>query len=201
MLLNEEELSQDLTDIVMQVTKMAEIIDHMRIFTRNSNDMQMESIILNDVVEGPLKLLGQQLKNHNIEVVKEYGPNLLKITGNTIRIEQVLLNLITNARNALNKSSREDKKLWIKKFQSDNKKIFFGEKNVVVEIKDNGCGIKKEIKEKIFQPFFTTNAPGEGTGLGLSVSYKIINEHKGKIAVDSEIDVGTSFKVIFPIQD
>jgi signal transduction histidine kinase len=72
---------------------------------------------------------------------------------------------------------------------------------VTVEVKDNGGGIPDHLREKIFQPFFTTKDPGQGTGLGLSVSSKIIEEHKGRIEVESEVGRGTTFRVILPIAD
>ena len=189
--LEEEDVEQDLTEAVNQVNKMAEIIDHMRVFTRRSEGLLKEMIDINIAIEGPFKLSGQQLKNYNIEVIKELSPDLLVI-GDPIRLEQVFMNLITNARNAVESSGKENKRIEIRTYKNDNRQA-------VVEVKDNGVGIPEDLRERIFQPFFTTQAPGQGTGLGLSVARKIIEEHEGRIELESQVGEGTTFKVILPI--
>jgi PAS domain S-box-containing protein len=192
--LDEEELGEDLKDVVNQVNKMAEIIDHMRIFTRRSEGVPQERIDLNDIVKGAFKFLGQQLRNHNIEVQENLGSELPKVLGDPIRLEQVFLNLVSNARNAVEGDGKEKKIIEIRTY-ADN---INGDSSVVIEVKDNGGGMPEHVKGKIFQPFFTTNAPGKGTGLGLSVSSKIIEEHQGRIEMDSTMDEGATFRVILP---
>jgi PAS domain S-box-containing protein len=190
----EEELGEDLQDVVNQVNKMAEIIDHMRIFTRSSEGTVHETIDVNSIVEGAFKFLGQQLKNHNIEVGEDLGSDLPKVDGDPNRLEQVFLNLISNARNAIKGGGKEKMRINIRTY-TDNTN---GGSSVVIEVKDNGSGVPEHIREKIFQPFFTTNAPGNGTGLGLSVSSKIIEEHRGRIELDSTVGEGTTFRMILP---
>jgi signal transduction histidine kinase len=177
---------------------MAEIIDHMRIYTRSAEGMSNEMIDIGTLLQGPFKLLDQQLKNHNVEVVKEFDPELPKVAGNPIRLEQVFLNLINNARNALDDCGKEGKRMEIRTYHADNPSPDNGRPAVVVEIRDNGDGVPEHLKEKIFQPFFTTKEPGKGTGLGLSVSSKIIEEHRGRIELESNAGQGTTFKVILP---
>jgi C4-dicarboxylate-specific signal transduction histidine kinase len=189
----EDKLGEELTEIVNQVNKMAEIIDHMRIFTRKSEGMPEETIDLNTLIEGPFKLLNQQLKDHNIEVVTELAPTLPRVMGNPIRLEQVFMNLITNARIAVDSYGKENKRIEIRTYKVDNRK------EVAAEVKDNGGGIPEDLRDKIFQPFFTTTDPGKGTGLGLSVSGKIVEEHRGRIELDSEEGKGSTFRVILPI--
>ena len=174
---------------------MAEIIDHMRIFTRRSEGKPQEVIEVNDIVEGAFKFLGQQLRNHNIEVIQDLGTELPKVVGDPIRLEQVFLNLISNARNALEGGGKEEKRVEVRTYAVNTN----GESSVVIEVKDNGNGIPDHIRGKIFQPFFTTNEPGKGTGLGLSVSSKIIEEHQGKIELESTVGEGTTFRVMLPI--
>jgi signal transduction histidine kinase len=106
----------------------------------------------------------------------------------------VFLNLVSNARNALEGGGKEKKMIEIRTY-ADNTN---GLSSVVIEVKDNGSGVPEHIREKIFQPFFTTNAPGKGTGLGLSVSSKIIEEHQGRIELKSEMGEGTTFRMILP---
>lgn len=190
--LNKEYLEKDLTDIIDQVNKMSEIIDHMRIFTRRTEGVIKEKVDINTPIEGVFKLLGQQLKLHNIEVVKELGSDLYVI-GDPIRLEQVFMNIIINARDAVEKiKDKRQMKIEIKSYLSPETQ------EVVVEIKDNGCGMPESVMNKIFEPFFTTKEPGKGTGLGLSVTKKIVEEHNGKIHVESKEGEGTTFKVILP---
>jgi C4-dicarboxylate-specific signal transduction histidine kinase len=192
-----EELGEDLQDVVNQVNKMADIIDHMRIFTRSSEGTVHESIDINSIVEGAFKFLGQQLKNHNIEVGEDLGSDLPKVAGDPNRLEQVFLNLISNARNAVEGNGKEKKRIDIRTY-ADNTN---GDSAVVMEVSDNGEGVPEHAKEKIFQPFFTTNAPGKGTGLGLSVSSKIIEEHRGRLELDSTVGEGATFRMILPAVD
>ena len=197
----EKDVGDDLNEIVSQVNKMAEIIDHMRIYSRNTAGSSKEMIDLNSVIEGPFKLLDQQLKTHNIEVVRELAPDLPKVMGDPIRLEQVFMNLITNARNAVESCGRENKRIEVRTYKTDNQGSATGNHAVAVEVKDNGEGVPEDLREKIFQPFFTTREPGKGTGLGLSVSSKIIEEHKGKFELESQVGGGTTLRVILPVSD
>ena len=194
----EQEVGSDLDDIVNQVNKMAEIIDHMRIYTRHTEGTLRETLDLNRIIEGPFRLLDQKFKNHNIKVHREFEPELPMIEGDPIRLEQVFLNLINNARNALDECAQENKRLEIRTYHADNLSPEDGHPAVVVEVSDNGDGVPDHLKEKIFQPFFTTKESGKGTGLGLSVSSKIIEEHQGRIELESSSDQGTTFRVILP---
>ncbi|WP_162176272.1 sensor histidine kinase [Candidatus Magnetobacterium casense] len=200
---NTDELQTDLTDIVEQVDKMAAIIDHMRIFTRRTEAMNTELIDINIVVEGPFKLLGQQLKLNGIDVIKNMAPDLPRINGDIIRLEQVFINLINNAKNALKNvpetNPATDKTLKVSTYLTTNSDLPSCPNAIVVEVEDNGSGIPESIRDKIFQPFFTTNDPGKGTGLGLSVSKKIVDEHGGTISVQSDADRATIFRVVLPI--
>ena len=191
----QESVEQDLPEIVEQINKMAEIIDHMRIFTRRTEGTHRELIDVNMMIEGAFKFLGQQLKYHNIEVIKELKPDLPKVIGDPIRLEQVFLNLITNAKNALESGGKENKRIEISTYKVDHQKI------VAVEVVDNGGGISEDLREKIFHPFFTTKEAGKGTGLGLSVAGKIIEEHQGRIELESKAGQGAIFRVILPMTD
>ena len=195
--LEEKDLEHDLNDVVNQVNKMSDIIDHMRIFTRRSEGMPMEKIEVNSIIEGVFKFLGQQLKNHNIDVREELSSDLPQVVGDPIRLEQVFLNLVSNARNAVESTGKEHMKIEARTYAINTN----GYSSVVIEVKDNGNGISEELRGKIFQPFFTTKDPGKGTGLGLSVSNKIIEEHKGKMELNSTVGEGSIFRVILPTVD
>jgi signal transduction histidine kinase len=107
-----------------------------------------------------------------------------------MQINQVLLNLLVNASQAIDGEG---------KISSSINTLGDNQEHVEVHIKDNGSGIPEDIKDRIFEPFFTTKAVGSGTGLGLSVSYGIINNHKGKIRVESEMGKGTEFIITLPV--
>ena len=199
--LEEEELRDEMKAIVDEASKMAEIIDHMGIYSRNTEDVHEEMIDINTVLEGPFKLLNQQLKIHKIEILKELTPDLPVVVGDQIRLGQVFMNLITNARHAVDSCGRENKRIEIRSYKTDSHGLAPDNPALVVEVKDNGEGIPEDIREKIFDSFFTTKESGKGTGLGLSVSSKIIEEHKGRIEMESQVGEGTTFRVILPIAD
>ncbi|KPA13507.1 multi-sensor signal transduction multi-kinase [Candidatus Magnetomorum sp. HK-1] len=196
--LDSEYLDKDLRDIILQVNKMAEIIDHMRVFTRFSGEMQKMEVHVNELMDSMFKLFSQQLKNHNVDLRKELADDIPYIMGDQIRIEQVLMNLVTNARHAVEKSVQEQKFIEVKTYELPAKESPLREKTVVVQVKDNGGGIPENLEDKIFEQFFTTRSSGEGTGLGLSISKKIIEEHQGKILLENEPGFGATFKVFLP---
>ena len=176
------------------MNRMAEIIDHMRVYSRHPEGMPMKKIDVRTVMENPFKLLGQQLQNHDVEVIKELSPDLM-VMGDPIRLEQVFLNLITNARNAIEGSGKESKRIELRAYKDDNRKA------VIAEVIDNGLGVPEDLRGKIFHPFFTTKEPGKGTGLGLSVASKIIEEHQGEIELESQVGEGSAFRVILPVAE
>ncbi|MBF0106249.1 MAG: GHKL domain-containing protein [Deltaproteobacteria bacterium] len=186
-----QDCKNDLPEIVTQMNRMSDIIDHMRVYTRKTTGTAMEPVNINTSIQNVFKILGQQLRNHSIEVTKILQEDLLAIKGNPIRVEQVLVNIINNAAHALEEVNGK-KQLKITTAQLSPAEI-------VIEIKDNGPGIPDALKEKIMQPFFTTKKAGKGTGLGLSVSSKIIEEHKGRIEVHTAEGGGALFRIVLPV--
>jgi len=138
----------------------------------------------------------QQLKLRAIQVEKEMKEDLPCILADANRLEQVFVNLLINARDAIEEKSE---KLGHSDFE---RKVFlrtsFRQGKVVVEIGDTGVGIPKSSVDKIFEPFFTTKRIGKGTGLGLSISYGIVQDYEGSIRVDSVEDQGSTFIIEFP---
>jgi C4-dicarboxylate-specific signal transduction histidine kinase len=190
-----EQLKESLEDVLGEVKRMAEIIDHMRVFTRRTEGSRKEKIDASAPVDGVFKLLGQQLKIHGIQVEKEVQEGLY-VLGDPVRLEQVIMNLVNNARDAVKKNGVElGMNIGIKTYQDKSD----GEPSqVVFEISDNGSGIPAKLHEKIFEPFFTRKVPGEGTGLGLSVTKQIVEDHGGRIEVESRESQGTTFRVFLP---
>lgn len=191
-----QSLPQDLKDVTGLVNRMAEIIDHMRVFTRRAESSSLEIFSIKQPIEGVFKLLGQQLAVHNIAVVQDLNPDLPNVKANQSKIEQVLMNLISNARSAVEEFREKDRRIELKAYVRQNTKGT-GQK-VILEIKDNGGGIPEEIQKKVFEPFFTTKRPGKGTGLGLSVSKKIIEEYHGTLELESTPGEETIFRIVLP---
>ncbi|MGK5088463.1 ATP-binding protein [Bdellovibrionota bacterium FG-2] len=188
------ELKKDFENVVAQITRTSEIIDHMRLFTRTTaENSAYELHDLNSLVTGALKFVGAQLMSHQIELVRTLTPDLPKISCDAIRLEQAFLNLVGNARVSLESYERAEKKIEVITRKAENPS------GVVIEVRDNGPGIPEEIRAKIFEPFFTTRKEGKGTGLGLSIVTKIVDEHKGKIELESTVGEGTTFRLVLPV--
>jgi signal transduction histidine kinase len=134
-----------------------------------------------------LALVQHPLKTAHVTVVRNYTESLPAVLGSSTRLQQVFLNLILNARDAMPQGGMVEIRTA----------AFNG--SVEVEVTDSGAGIPAEHLHRIFDPFFTTKAVGRGTGLGLSVSYGIIKEHAGKVDVRSTPGKGTSFRLEFPL--
>ncbi len=194
---DKEYLADDLKEIVGEVDRMSTIIDHMRLFSRRTVDDGVAEADVNSAVEGVFKLLGKQLTNHNILVTKDMAPDLPPVSIDQIRLEQVLVNIINNARQALESFCKEEMKIEIRSCLEENKKGNM----VAVYIKDNAGGVPEDIKVKIFEPFYTTKRPGKGTGLGLSISSKIVADANGKINLDVEEGIGSTFGVLLPVRE
>ncbi len=190
-----EELKSLAEEIGSNVNRASKVIKHMRDFARQS-DLTRTRVNINEPIQDVFKVMGQQLRVHEIEVELELDQNLPAIMADHNRLEQVFINLVTNAMYAMDdKGLRWGNKKWqrllrIKSFSADGQ--------VVVMVSDTGKGIPKEIRDKIFEPFFTTRKVGQGTGLGMSISYRIISDYGGTIEIESEVDVGTSFTLRFP---
>jgi len=184
-------------EIDSHVDRATKIINHMRQFGRKS-DMTLEKIQINRVLESAFEIFSQQLKVRGIKVVWETQENLPKIMADADRLEQVIINLLINARDAIEeRCEKEGQKSCEKRITI---KTQLENELVAIIIKDTGTGIPASISEKIFEPFFTTKKVGQGTGLGLSISYGIIQDCKGIIkAIPS--DEGACFVIKFPIPD
>jgi histidine kinase len=196
--LDDDILINMLGKIDSNVDRASRIIGHMRLFARKSEG-KLEKLQVNDILEKAFDIFSQQLKVRGIEVQWQIEKNLPPVLGDPGRLEQVFINLILNARDAIEErwGDREaeagGKRITLKTWKTD--------KTVGIEILDTGKGIPNTILDKIFEPFFTTKEVGKGTGLGLSISYGIVKECGGDIQVRSEEGKGAGFVITFPIQD
>jgi PAS domain S-box-containing protein len=188
--ISDEQLLKASRNISEQVDRATSIINHLREFGRKS-DMALSPVDLNEPIRGVFTLLGQQLKVRNIQVNLNLEEGLPKILADKNRLEQVFLNLVTNARDAMEANKPEaTKELTIATCQEGDR--------VLARVSDTGTGMAKEIQKKVFEPFFTTKEAGKGTGLGLSITYNLVKDFKGDIEVESAPDVGTTFTIGFP---
>jgi histidine kinase len=193
----EDDILFDMTEeIDSYVDRATRIINHMRQFGRKS-DVTLEKVQVNTVLKKALEILGQQLKVRGIEVALDLEDDLPLVMADSDRLEQVFINLLINARDAI------DERWESKPHQKGDKKITLKTKSagreISVEISDTGAGIPNPILQRIFEPFYTTKKVGQGTGLGLSISYGIIKDCKGSIRAVSHKNEGASFIIKFPI--
>jgi C4-dicarboxylate-specific signal transduction histidine kinase len=178
---------RELRQAMQQVRKATEIISHLRTFGRAA-PVTREPISLRHVIERALSLMHEQLRLRQIEVTIDLDPEEPVVVGNPIQLEQVFINMLTNARDAMAESPRKAIRI----------SGSLGPAGVEVAFADTGHGIPPGLERRIFDPFFTTKEVGKGTGLGLSITYGIIKEHGGTIAVASRPGEGATFLITLP---
>jgi histidine kinase len=189
--------SESLDEMAREIDRYADratkIINHLREFGRKP-DMSLEAVNLNEVIDRSHEFFSQQLTLRGIEVVKNFDDSLPPIQGDQSRLEQVFINLLLNARDAIedkyNGSDLDGPKRITITTGADGETIF-------ARFEDTGDGIPESIKDKIFEPFFTTKKVGKGTGLGLSISYGIVQDCGGSIEVVEGRDSNTAFVLTF----
>ncbi len=181
-------------EISRQVDRATDIIRRLRDFGRKS-DFSREKVSLNQPINSVLKILGRQLALQNITIELDLSEDPPIVLAHPNRLEQVIFNLVTNARDALNQKAEThpevDRKITIRTYPENGWSV--------VSVADNGSGIPETMRKKIFEAFFTTKEMGEGMGLGLSISYGIVEDYGGKIDVSSVEGQGTMFKLSFPV--
>jgi histidine kinase len=182
-------------EIDRHVDRATRIINHMREFGRRSDSSRVETAI-NEVLLKAMDFFQQQFKLRKIEVVLDLDSSLPFVWADPNRLEQVFINLLTNARDAVERRWEEAHP------QEEGKKVVLKtgmeEGMVAVTVADNGTGIPEAVLDRIFEPFFTTKEPGKGTGLGLSISYGIVRDYGGMVKVKTETGRGSSFTVLIP---
>ncbi|HEU5382365.1 MAG TPA: ATP-binding protein [Ktedonobacteraceae bacterium] len=182
-----ERLLHELYSAMQQVRKATEIITHLRTFGRAAS-VSYEPVNVSQVIYSSISLLQEQLRLRQIEVQVQMPSEEVIVIGNAIQLEQVFLNLLTNARDAL--TDVQEKYIYIT--------CIHEAKFVEIRVSDTGPGISPEIEQRIFDPFFTTKEVGAGTGLGLSITYSIIQEHQGAIMLESHAQGGARFLIQLP---
>ncbi len=186
---NISEITEDISDLIEEsidgAERIKEIVSNLKGFSRVDSE-EMQLININDCIGTTLKIANNETKNAcNVNCDLADLPSIQCFPG---KLNQVLLNIIVNAAQSMDG------------YGEINIFTYCDDMYVYVDIKDNGCGIPKENLDKLFEAFFTTKPVGQGTGLGLYISFGIMEEHKGKININSEVGEGTTFQLMLPIQ-
>jgi C4-dicarboxylate-specific signal transduction histidine kinase len=192
----QDELNSIYDDLLHEVRRMSDIIDHLRVFHRSGRIPGGASPQdIGKVIASALKLPRNQIAHQGIELKEVIDDDIPQVCADRSRLEQLIINLVLNARDALQQSrSQENKQISIKCAAGERE----GKQGLTISISDNGPGIPADNIEKIFDPFYTTKGPDKGTGLGLAICYQTVIDMQGKIDVKSELDSGTMFKIWLP---
>ncbi|EAQ64912.1 periplasmic substrate-binding protein/sensor histidine kinase [Marinomonas sp. MED121] len=185
-----DELPKMLNDMMSGSQRISRIVNDLRDFGRQENIELTEHVDINQLVSTSYRLIEQTVRNYSDNISIQYEDNLPSFLGSAQRIEQVIINLILNAAQSL---TSKDKSIEIRTFMDSTKG------QLVLEIKDQGCGIAIENLKRLEDPFFTTKRDQGGTGLGLSISSNIVSEHGGKLSFKSELNKGTKVSLTLPI--
>ncbi|MFH2057451.1 MAG: ATP-binding protein [Pseudomonadota bacterium] len=190
----DEDMNMVLSQISSQVTRASEIVGRLKTFSRKA-DFSRDVINVNTCIRSVNKIIGRQITLQNIDLVLTLDENLPPILAHNNRMEQVLFNLVTNARDAINERIETaidtlDGKIEITTFWDNH--------NVGITIQDNGIGIQPDQMDSIFESFYTTKAMGEGLGLGLPIIQGIVKDYNGTVSVKSTPGKGASVRILFP---
>jgi signal transduction histidine kinase len=179
---------QDIDKILNAALAAREVIRKILIFARQKPPQKVK-VHLNQMVEDGLSFLESRCARQRVELIRDLSASLPKVSADPIQLNQVLVNLVINALQAMPEGGR----LTVRTLQGKN--------TVSLIIQDTGAGMREEVMKQIFTPFFTTKDVGQGTGLGLPVVHGIITSHGGSITVSSKVDFGTKFEIRLPISD
>lgn len=194
--LSDDYIENKIDLLFKDVDRIKSIIEHVRVFSRDQQNSKKEEININKVITDALSMIETQLTNNQIQIDLELDKDTLLTLGNPYKLEQVLLNLISNSRYAIEEKNKRLTDNYIKRILITS---FKKDKHAVIEIIDNGIGIPVQYIHNIFDPFFTTKSAEKGTGLGLSISYGIIDEMNGEIHVDSKENEYTKIIINLPL--
>lgn len=178
-----------LTDMANGAARIGAIVRDLKIFARRDEGGLDENVDLNDAVQSSLRLLHNVIRH--IQVEEDLDPSLPKLRGNLTKLEQVVVNTVQNAAEALGRDRGGLIRIRTRA-EPDGRRVR-------LSVQDNGAGIPPDVKDRIFDPFFTTKQRSGGTGLGLSITYGIIQQHKGEIVVESRVGAGTAFHFLLPV--
>jgi histidine kinase len=195
-----ESVREKANAVVAQADKMTHIIQHVRTFAREAGRVETASVDVNEVVRTTVEGFGLQLRTRGIELTCEYADGLPTVRANPFSLEEVILNLLVNARDAVQDRMKDDRR-------SNRVRLLTrvadeaGARRVLLEVADSGVGMSPEVLQKAFDPFFTTKAPQQGTGLGLSISRSIVEQFGGTLDIQSRRGGGATAVVSLPVEE
>jgi C4-dicarboxylate-specific signal transduction histidine kinase len=184
-----EYLVEGLENIVEATNRIDEIIKHMRSFWKLPKTNSLKPIDINEAVKHALNLIERQLYSHGIFIETKLTKQKLQVCAEPIHIEQIILNIITNAIHSLDDSKQKDKRIHISTKSKDN--------HVVLQISDNGSGFALEEGEKIYDPFYSTKSPDKGMGLGLAIVKNYVEKYNADIKAGNKKSGGAEFVITF----
>jgi PAS domain S-box-containing protein len=181
----------DLETILRETERMAKIVADLRLIARGTQEDagRRQRVDLNDVIRHVLKTRDYSLRTRSVQVTEDLASDLPPVLADRGQMEQVLLNLVVNAEQALDAAPGERRLIVRTRAAPGGASVY---------VIDSGPGIATEHRDRLFDPFFTTKAPGEGTGLGLSLVHSIVKEHKGEIRIESELGRGATIRIDLP---
>lgn len=191
-----EVLKAMIREIDSHVDRASVMVQHIRDFGRMSPPSLVD-VRVNEIIVRALDSFSQQLRLRQIEVIRDFAPKLPTVSADPNRLEQVLINLLLNARDAI-EEKREQHSAPASQDQITVRSSL-GLEYVKIEVRDTGIGIPADVRDRIFEPFFTTKKVGQGTGLGLAISYGIIQDFHGRIDLESVVGEGSNFIVQIPV--
>lgn len=181
--------------ILGDINRIRKVIDHIRLFSREQQSETCDPFIVNESIENALSMIQEQYHQHDIKVKLDLHDSLSPVLGNVFKYEQVILNLLSNAKDAVEERISLKETGYVPEIHITT---FESEKMIITEVWDNGKGISEEARSRIFDPFYTTKGIDKGTGLGLSISFGIVAEMNGDISVESNHGYGTLFRIRLP---
>lgn len=181
--------------IFENIKRISYIIDHIRTFSRGQDDFIPSLFSICDSIRNAVSMISEQFRLHDIDLKLDLPGEINPILGNTYRFEQVILNMLYNAKDALEEKEKTTGNDFIR---SIIVRVRQDLTNIYTEVTDNGVGMTQDIIDHVMFPFYTTKKTGKGTGLGLSISLGIIKELHGTIEVESEYLKGTTIRIILP---
>jgi signal transduction histidine kinase len=197
--ISKDVIRKNTATIVEQADRMVHIINHVRLFARDADSIETSIVDLNDVVCSGTSMLMAQFNSHGVLIEKDLSPHELPVQVNPFSVEEVIFNLLSNARHSLGEKKETAGDEYRPCVRVITRKLAVNGSDVVtLKIADNGTGIPGHAAEKIFDPFFTTKDPDKGTGLGLSICKSIVESFQGQIQFDTAENEGTSFEIVFP---
>ena len=185
----DEPVREDLVLVYAEVNRAARIVQNLLAFARQ-HPPEQSYISMNEILQRVVDLRSYELRVNNIELITDLSPDLPMTMGDTSQLQQVFLNIVINAEQAMAKASGQGRLQVTTRLDEGNIEIIFA---------DDGPGISATYLSRIFDPFFTTKGQGQGTGLGLSICYGIIQEHHGEITASSKEGQGATFTVKIPL--